>query len=800
MKKLLYIILTAAAICGFSSEIRAQWTVDTKLSVTDTNAALSENADICLVASGDSVHVVWYDNKKDSGAIYYRHSYDGGITWAAPMRLTPFSKSVDFPSVALSGSFVHVGWRDNSDSGSYYIHSTDGGNTWGSPVLLGTYYFWPSVAASGSNAYMTFNSSIAGNSEVYFRRSTDNGATWNPVFQISNPPGRVQGRSEDQSISASSNNIDMVWNDNRTGIMQAFYRRSRDNGVTWGPEIQLSNALKFSYFPMVRASGQFVDVVRGDRDAGNNFQIMYTHSNDSGTTWSTEVNLSNSSSSNAYPVIMRDGQNVHVVWWSFGGGIFYRRSTDGGVTWDSTTSLLNVSSRSTGSFIELSGPVLHLIWLDSREGHNEVYYKRNPTGNPVAPSANFVAPNTIDFGNLKIALTRDSAITLHNLGKVKLNILKYSLFDPANGFILIDTIAHSIAAGDSVQIKARFAPSQVQSYSAILTIVTDESASSSHQIMLTGKGVSGQFASVSEVDFGDVKVGGTKDTTVILQNTGVVAMNITGYFLTDPNNGFMLTDTTHHYIAAQSSATISIRFNAAIEQSYAATLTITTDESGQATHRINLSGRGINSKLSANPTTLDFGKVDSGKSVQKTFTIANTGTAPVTIDSLIPTGSNEFSIDSSAGMPTILSPDGKTDVKISFHAQRPGAASALITINASEGSPLQVLLTGISIGKKDTVQQSSVRMISSAIQYLQVTPNPASNNAVLKFSSAKNLEDVKLYFYNPAGQLLHSQSVGALEAGMQSISLLLPRISGIAFLRIVAGGELIGTAEMVIVH
>ncbi|MFI5264196.1 MAG: sialidase family protein, partial [Candidatus Kapaibacterium sp.] len=218
MKSINYIIFAifAAFLAGSATGSFAQWTADTKISVSDTNAALSENADICLAVSGDSLHAVWWDTKTDSTAIFYRHSYDGGITWAAPMRLTPLSKSVDFPSIAVSGSMVHVSYRNNDDSGSYYIRSTDGGKTWGNPVSLGTYYFWPSVAASGSNVYIGFNPVMPGNSEVYFRRSTDNGSTWSATTQISN----ALNRSEDQSISASGSYVHFVWNDNRTGIMQ----------------------------------------------------------------------------------------------------------------------------------------------------------------------------------------------------------------------------------------------------------------------------------------------------------------------------------------------------------------------------------------------------------------------------------------------------------------------------------------------------------------------------------------------------------------------------------------------------
>ncbi|MFI5264124.1 MAG: hypothetical protein ACHQM6_06385, partial [Candidatus Kapaibacterium sp.] len=110
---------------------------------------------------------------------------------------------------------------------------------------------------------------------------------------------------------------------------------------------------------------------------------------------------------------------------------------------------------------------------------------------------------------------------------------------------------------------------------------------------------------------------------------------------------------------------------------------------------------------------------------------------------------------------------------------------------------LGIHLTGTGIAKKDTAQQR-VYLNKSAIILLEVTLNPASGKAMLELGATKTLESVKINFYNSAGQLLSTQNIGFVGEGIQNISLVLPQISGIAFLRITSGGELIGTAEIVI--
>lgn len=791
MKKLIILLLFGTSIAAIAPRLCAQWSADSKISTTDTTASLNENMGQCLAVSGDSVHVIWSDRKTDTMAIYYRHSYDAGLTWSAITRIAGFSKSVDLPSIAVNGSTVHVTWRDNTAAVpiSYYRRSLDGGNTWGNPVSLGNYVFWPNVTCSGSLVIVGLNDSHPGNSEVYLRRSTDNGTSWSDSIQISH----ALDRSEDQSIAAAGGFVHMAWNDKRTGIMQTWYSRSTDNGATWGQETQFTNTTGFAYFPIVHTSGANVDVAWGEHASGVNvFDIFFKTSSDYGATWSAQQQLTHGTSSSAYPTIARDGKNVYLVWGTFGGDTYYEHSGDGGITWDPLKSLVSVAGNPFAPFIVVSGPALHVIWIDKREGHPEVYYKRNPTGNPVP---DFRTTSSIDFGDVRIISSQDTSIVLRNLGTASVKILKYSMADPKNGFMLLDTSVHSIAARDSATIKVRFTAAKEQTYIATITIVTDEGSSNSHQIQLAGTGTNSKLDIPNAVDFGDVKIVAMRDSMLMLKNTGSAQVNITGYYLSDPSGGFVLLDTIAHLLAPHDYAWIKLRFNAAKEQSCSGTLTITTDEAGLATHRIALSGRGVNSKLTVSPTVLSFGNVDSGKIYKRAVLVSNGGTASVVINSFVMAGSAMFTIDQQ-NIPDTMMPGNTLIINVTFYPTAVGPANATLTIAAAEGTQPQVLLSGTALGKKDTTQ-ASVRMTNSPVNLLEVTPNPASTNATLKIRTAKNLEDVKLNFYNAAGKLLSAQNIGMLGEGMQNIPLMLPAMSGIVFMRITSGEEIIGTAQVV---
>jgi hypothetical protein len=378
-------LLTVTVAIGF-----AQWGPDHKLSTTDSSAQLNENMGPNLVTSGDTVHVLWCDNQNRGNAVYYKRSVDGGTTWGADTRLSAVPGHSDFPSIAISGSTLHVVFRDNRSGSnvSYYKRSLDGGNTWGPDVFLDAAYWWPSVAAEGSKVYVALNDTIirndTSNSEVYFMRSVDNGANWGQITQISN----AAGRSEDPAIAACSGYVHMAWNDTRTGIMQTWYRRSADSGVTWGPETQVSNStgsIPFAYSPMIGLYGHDVYIPWEDRRSGD-FDIYLRHSSNFGTSWNAEERITQDPAASAYPYIVRDGQNIHLVWFGIPGGLYYTYSGNAGASWVPALCLVDASNQPMHPFIAVTGQKVHLIWSDMRDGHRAIYYKNNPTGNPAPAS------------------------------------------------------------------------------------------------------------------------------------------------------------------------------------------------------------------------------------------------------------------------------------------------------------------------------------------------------------------------------------------------------------------------------
>ena len=222
---------------------------------------------------------VGWTNFTDS-RIYVNFSTDNGATWSAPVAVSTPGASVQgaWPVVAPNGD-VFVGWVrwnpfPNGPIDIEIVHSTDGGATFtavtnpitnevnprdnassgvcGRPALDGNIRYLPSPQlAVGPDgvlhvvySYDQDGFDSGDEVDVFYRRSTDSGVTWEPEFQLND-----DGTLNDQffpTLSVGANNVVIsTWYDRRldpANLLIDYYQRSSvDGGVTWQPSIRLSD-------------------------------------------------------------------------------------------------------------------------------------------------------------------------------------------------------------------------------------------------------------------------------------------------------------------------------------------------------------------------------------------------------------------------------------------------------------------------------------------------------------------------------------------------------------------------------
>lgn len=285
--------------------------------------------------------------------------------------------------IAADGEFLHVVWTDNrgGDVAVYYKRSIDQGKTWGVDTRLsdlGSTSTNPTIVVSGSIVHVVWNDDRDGNLEIYYKRSTDGGLTWGADTRLSNDPGV----SQHPSLSVSGSNVHVVWYDDRNINGQIFYKHSSDAGVTWDSEKQLESDENFSKITSVASAGSDVHVVwySAEKISGSE-NLFYIHSTNNGLSWSSPVQLTNILTC-VYPSVAVSGSTVHLVWFDGrdGGGsteIYYKQSADGGNSWGPDTRMTNNTGYSSYPFVTASGTNVHLVWQDNTDSKINIYYRKS---------------------------------------------------------------------------------------------------------------------------------------------------------------------------------------------------------------------------------------------------------------------------------------------------------------------------------------------------------------------------------------------------------------------------------------
>jgi hypothetical protein len=239
---------------------------------------------------------------------------------------------------------------------------------------------YPSVSVSGSTVHVTWADLRDNNTEIYYKRSTDAGVTWSPDARFTNSAAV----SQFPVISSSGASVHLAWMDSRDGNYEIYYKHSTDGGANWTADTRLTFNSADSWFPSISVSGTVVHIVWHDlRDS--NHEIYYKRSTDDGVSWGLDVRLTNNSLNSDHPSIAASGTGVQIVYENTQNTniqIYYKRSTDGGNTWEAPIRMITTSTSSGRPSIAISGSVVHSVWYDARNGSDEVYYKRNQTGNP----------------------------------------------------------------------------------------------------------------------------------------------------------------------------------------------------------------------------------------------------------------------------------------------------------------------------------------------------------------------------------------------------------------------------------
>jgi len=387
----LFFVIGCLLLSAQIPELNAQWQTDVRLT-HDTARSYTSFARKSITANGDYLHVVWMDYRNGEGEIYYKRSTNAGVSWTSDIRLTNAPGSSVNPLVVAYGSVVHIAWETDRDGNweIYYKRSSNDGLNWTTDIRL-TSNVDPQYSVSisaGLYVHAVWQDERFGPPEIYYRRSTDGGVNWGTETRLTN-----NAASQKYPVVAVRGPVvHVVFEDERAGSgnSEIYYKRSTNDGVNWGSDTRLTNSTGQSWNPFVSAAGSYAHVVWDDDRAGNR-EIYYKRSTDEGINWGPDIRLTNYNLASYSASLSLSGNFVHLVWTDQRNGhdeIYYNYSTNRGSNWVPDIRLTNNSSVKRAPSIDISGLAVYVVWNDVRDGNYEIYYKRNPIGNQVGVKNN----------------------------------------------------------------------------------------------------------------------------------------------------------------------------------------------------------------------------------------------------------------------------------------------------------------------------------------------------------------------------------------------------------------------------
>lgn len=348
-------------------------------------SSLASNSTIPqLLVSGSNVYLAWIDEGSGGFGAKFTHSSDGGSTFAKETSLGSIGGAPDNLRIAEFHGKIGVVWQSFSANKSSiaFSQSSDNGTTFSPPIQISDPSrdsAFPQLALYGDKVYVAWLEKTDNDvTNLVFEKSDDGGKTFGQPIAITSHAGN----SGIPKIYATDGHVFLMWEDNSAKNFEIFLSTSSDSGDTFGKPVDVSNSPGDSGAPQVAVVGSNVYAAWMDNSAGH-FDIMFAESTDGGVTFSTPVGVSRASQDAGYPQLAVSGNNVYITWTNTMSDknydIYFTMSQDGGKTFGQPLNVSNSPGASGWSQLAVQGNI-YVSWVDNTPGKFDIYIAKSSDG------------------------------------------------------------------------------------------------------------------------------------------------------------------------------------------------------------------------------------------------------------------------------------------------------------------------------------------------------------------------------------------------------------------------------------
>jgi hypothetical protein len=321
------------------------------------------------------------------------------------------------------------------------------------------------ISTNDDNNNKYYNQTLDFNNNKYSGRQFIEGTDTNAITESKIPAVNLssnEGRSEIPKEAMSGNNIYTAWIDDSSGNRDVFFKKSIDQGRTFGDTINLSNMSGGAYNLQIIARYNYVFVV-WEHTPDNNGQIFFKRSVDNGNTFDKTVSLGNNTGFYGLPQISavssnekknyNNSINIYTIWHDSSNGIVLRKSIDGGESFDKAISLSKKHPLSFYPQIAVSSANVYATWVSTQNqevknwGGIQTQVAKNETNDIVftrSTDAGNTFSNIINLtNNAKLSFDPQISISNNNVYVAWINgtfvgksfpLLRDTLFKSSNDF------------------------------------------------------------------------------------------------------------------------------------------------------------------------------------------------------------------------------------------------------------------------------------------------------------------------------------------------------------------------------
>ncbi|KUN86206.1 choice-of-anchor D domain-containing protein [Streptomyces griseoruber] len=311
------------------------------------------------------------------------------------------------------------------------------------------------------------------------------------------------------------------------------------------------------------------------------------------------------------------------------------------------------------------------IYVGTRDGHVLAFGR---------PSNAALIGDTVDLGDVPVGGTGHATATVTATRDVRIDAVTTP---PGGAFSAAATgLPRTLHTGDTYSVPVSYAPTSPGPDNAVLSLATDLGTTG---LGLTGYATrDGLLASPPSLAFDTVPTTTAKTLGVTFTNTGTQPETITATDAPDSpfTAGGLPADGT--VVQPKQSVTVQVTYAPTEAGDDTSALSVT---GLHGTVTVELTGSAVTgeAQLTITPTSTDFGQVGVGRSVTRTFDIANTGNIPLTITKA-KAPAPPFHVSNPIGEGQVIGPEDVVHQSVTFSPTSVGAVSGIYEITSDDGS------------------------------------------------------------------------------------------------------------------